>query len=504
MIITLPSLSYKLSMTIEQVVQKIKENDQQADTTIIVRAYDFAFKAHDGQIRKTGEPYIIHPLNTAFTLAQIKADIPTIAAGLLHDVPEDTTTTFEEVKKTFGEEIAYLVEGVTKLSKIKYRGEERYRESLRKMFLAMAEDIRVILIKFADRLHNLRTLEGVEEKKRQRICQETLEIYAPIAGLLGVWSLKWQMEDICFKYLQPDEYKDLEYRYEVEQRTELNEYIELLKKMLSAELIKADIEHKIEGRFKHLYSIWQKMKNKHRKFDEIYDVFALRVIVPTVADCYNTLGIIHSLWRPNYNRFKDYIAVPKPNGYRSLHTTVFGPGGKATEFQIRTNEMHEEAQYGVSAHINYKNKLHDGYGKNQPMRWVQEILDAQKDSKNTDEFIQTVKLNIFRDRIFVYTPKGDVYDLPRGSTPIDLAYAVHTEIGNKSSSALVNGKISQLDSELTNGDVVEIIIEKGRKGPNHDWLKFVKTKKAKDRIKQYSRRFQLSSIKRIIPGLSDK
>jgi len=488
-------------MTIEQVIRKIQEYNPEADIALIERAYEFAKSAHEGQIRKTGDPYIIHPLHTAFTLAQIKADIPTIVAGLLHDVPEDTSRTLEEVKENFGEEIANLVAGITKLSNIKYRGEERYKESLRKMFLAMAEDLRVILIKFADRLHNLRTLEGVDSKKRQRICRETLEIYAPIAGLLGVWSLKWEMGDICFKYVYPEEYQDLEYKYEIERRAELNQYINKLKIILDSELSKSGIEHKIEGRFKHLYSIWQKMKNKDRKFDEVYDVFALRVIVPTVADCYNVLGIIHSIWRPNYNRFKDYIAVPKPNGYRSLHTTVFGPEGKSAEFQIRTQEMHDEAQYGISAHAHYKSQMNEKTDR--PLRWIQEILEAQKDSSDTAEFIQTVKLDVFKDRIFVFTPKGDVYDLPRGSTPIDFAYAVHTEVGNKCSQAIVNSKNYPLDHELKNGDMVEILLEKNRKSPNHDWLKFVKTRKAKDRIRQYSRRFRLGQIKNIIPGFKD-
>jgi len=485
-------------MTIEQIAQKVKENQTEADIDLLFKAYHFALGAHGEQKRKTGEPYIQHPLHTAFILAQIKADMPTIIAGILHDVPEDTNISLEQINQEFGEEIALLVEGITKLSKVKYRGIERYRENLKKMFLAMASDIRVVFIKFADRLHNLRTLEGVDPKKRLRIAKETLEIYAPIAGLLGIWRLKWQMEDICFKYLYPDEYKKLEYKYEIEKKVELTQYIQQLKNILTKELKRAGIEHRIEGRFKHLYSIWQKMEAKERKFDEIYDVFALRIIVKTTADCYNALGVIHNLWRPNYSRFKDYIAVPKPNGYRSLHTTVFGPAGKATEFQIRTEEMHEESLYGFSAHLHYKQNALTPAGK--PMRWVQEILDAQKDIKSTDEFVKQVKLNVFQDRIFVFTPKGDVYDLPRGATPVDFAYAVHTEIGNKCSSAMVNGKIKELHHELKNGDMVDIIVEKNRKGPNHDWLKFVKTRKARDRIKQQTRKFRLSDFKKIIPG----
>jgi len=486
-------------MTIEQIIQKVKENQPEIDTELLMKAYLFSRQAHGEQKRKTGEPYIQHPLHTAMILAQIKADLPTIIAGLLHDVPEDTATNLAAVKREFGEEIAGLVEGITKLGKLKYRGVERYRENLKKMFMAMASDIRVIFIKFADRLHNLRTLDGVEPRKRLRIAKETLEIYAPIAGLLGIWRLKWQMEDICFKYLYPEEYKKLEYKYEIERKVELNQYIQQLKSILEKELKRAGIEHLVEGRFKHLYSIWQKMEAKDHKFDEIYDVFALRVIVNNTADCYNVLGLIHNLWRPNYNRFKDYIAVPKPNGYRSLHTTVFGPGGKATEFQIRTEEMHEESLYGLSAHMHYKQHLASPSEK--PMRWVQEILDAQREAKNTDEFITQVKLNIFKDRIFVFSPKGDVYDLPRGATPVDFAYAVHTDVGNKCSSAMINGHIQELSHELKNGDMVEIVMEKNRRGPNYDWLKFVKTRKARERIKQFARKFSLSNIKRIIPGL---
>jgi len=481
-------------MTIDQIIYKMKENDPEVDTNLLNKAYDFAVSAHGNQKRKTGEPYIIHPLHTAFILTQIKADLPTVIAGLLHDVPEDTETTLEQVKEAFGTEVASLVAGVTKLSTIKYRGVERYKESLRKMFLAMSHDIRVILIKFADRLHNLRTLEGVDPKKRLRIARETMEIYAPIAGLLGVWRLKWQMEDICFKYLYPEEYKAIEYKYEIERKVELNQYIQKLKTILATELKKQGIEHIIEGRFKHLYSIWRKMTDKHRKFDEIHDVFALRVIVPTIADCYKVMGIIHNFWKPNYNRFKDYIAVPKPNGYRSLHTTVFGPGGKSTEFQIRTQEMHDEALFGISAHMYYKEKT-------RPMRWVQEILDLQRDVKDTGEFVNQAKLTVFQDRIFVFTPKGDVYDLPLGATPVDFAYAVHTEIGHKCSAALINNKMAKLDQKLENGDMVEIIIDKNRKGPSADWIKFAATKRARDKIKSQSNKFSLERWKKMIPGL---
>ena len=485
-------------MTIEQIIYQIKKNSPQADTALVEKAYLFAKKAHGNQRRKSGELYISHPLHTAFILAQIKADINTIAAGLLHDVPEDTEYTLDDIRKEFNEEIAYLVEGITKLSKVKYRGVERYKESLRKMFLAMANDLRVVIIKFADRLHNLRTLEALPERKRLRIAKESLEIYAPIAGLLGVWVLKWQMEDICFKYLYPEEYKKIEYKYEIEKKVELNQYIQTVSNILKEKLNHLGITYKIESRFKHLYSIWQKMQNKNRRFDEIYDVFALRIIVPTVADCYNVLGVIHTIWKPNYNRFKDYIAVPKPNGYRSLHTTVFGPHGKATEFQIRTQAMHDEAIYGIAAHLYYKERQNNKKLKEKPPQWVQEILAAQREANTTYDFLRDIKSNIFQDRIFVFTPKGDVYDLPRDSTPIDFAYAVHTDIGNKCASALINNKMAALDTALKNGDLVEIITEANKKGPNYNWIKFVKTKKAREKIKQYSRKFNIKQIKKYL------
>jgi GTP pyrophosphokinase len=435
-------------------------------------------------------------LHTAFVLAQIKADFNTITAGVLHDVPEDTEYTLEEVRKNFGEDVAHLVKGITKLGKIKYRGIERYRENLRKMFLAMAKDVRVILIKFSDRLHNLRTLDALPPEKQQRIAKETLEIYAPIADLLGIWRLKWQMEDLCFKYLYPEEYKKLEYRYEVEKKVEHTQFIQKMKNILGKKLQEAGVDHTIEGRFKHLYSIYKKMQSKDRKFDEIYDVFALRVIVNDVSDCYRTLGVIHSLWRPKPSRFKDYIAVPKPNGYQSLHTTVFGPRGKATEFQIRTKEMNDKALYGIAAHWQYKE--HGSETPREQPRWIKEILDAQRELKNTADFLNKVKLDVFQDRIFVFSPKGDVFELPEKATPIDFAYAVHTDIGNKASGALVNDKMAGLDYELKNGDLVEVIVDKNRKGPNYDWTKFVKTKRARDKIKQNASRGTF--IKKFMPG----
>jgi GTP pyrophosphokinase len=487
-------------MTIERVIKKFQDNHPGADTTTLALAYEFAEMAHRGQLRKSGEPYIQHPLHTAYTLAEIKADSATIASGLLHDVPEDTNHTLEEIKTLFGPEIAMLVEGVTKLGKIKYRGIERYRENLKKMFLAMSSDLRVIFIKFCDRLNNLRTLENLPPEKQKRIAQETLEIYAPIAGLLGISRLKWQMEDICFKFLYPEQYQELEYKYEVEKKVERNQFFHKVKHILKPKLAEAGINCTIEVRFKHLYSIYLKMQKKEREFDEIYDVFALRLIVPTIDDCYKTLGVIHTLWKPKPNRFKDYIAVPKPNGYRSLHTTIFGPEGKTTEFQIRTWEMHEESLYGLAAHWYYK--LQRGTGSYQSPRWVEEIIDIQKEITNTNELVKKIKLDIFRDRIFVFSPRGDVFELPEQATPIDFAYAVHTNIGNHAAGVVINDKLGRLDQELKNGDFVDILIEKKRPYPNRDWLKFVKTKRARDRIKQFGKKSTLEHIKRFIPGIN--
>jgi GTP pyrophosphokinase len=483
-------------MTIDQIINKIKNNNPKADLDLLRLAYDFAENAHRGQKRKSGEPYIQHSLHTAYMLVQIKADLPSVIAGILHDVPEDTEKTLEDIKKNFGKEIFILVKGITKLSKIKYRGVERYKESLRKMILAMAKDLRVIVIKFTDRLHNLRTLDALPPEKQKRIAQETLEIYAPIAGLLGIWRLKWQMEDICFKYLYPEEFKKLEYEYEVEKKVERNKYIQKVKKILEKKLNEAGIKYNIESRFKHLYSIYQKMQKKDRRFDEIYDVFALRIILPNISDCYKVLGILHTIWKPKVNKFKDYIAVPKPNGYRSLHTTVFGPDGKATEFQIRTQEMNDEALYGIAAHWHYKEKSSNT--ENQP-RWIKEILELQRNAENTTDFLSKAKIDIFQSRIFIYSPKGDVFELPRDSTPIDFAYTVHSEIGNKAVGVLINDKISQLDHVLKNGDMAEIIVDKNRKGPNKDWLNFVKTAKARDKIKLYSKKSALDNIKKFIP-----
>ncbi len=486
-------------MTIERIIKKFSENNPGEDISVLERAFRFAEMAHAGQMRKDGELYIQHPLHTAYILAEIKADLATVTAGILHDVSEDTEHNLDEIEALFGNDVRNLVSGVTKLGTIKYRGIERYRENLKRMFLAMTSDLRVIFIKFCDRLHNLRTLESLPPEKQKRIAQETLEIYAPIAGLLGIGRLKWQMEDICFKYLYPDKFHEIEYKYEVEKKVERNQFFKKIKDILIPKLEEMGTSYDIEARFKHLYSIYKKMQEKDKEFDEIYDVFGLRIIVASVNDCYKVLGIIHTLWKPKTNRFKDYIAVPKPNGYRSLHTTIFGPDGKLAEFQIRTQEMHEESIYGLSAHWYYKSKK--GHTSYQPPEWVKEIIDIQKEITNTNELVKNIKMDIFRDRIFVFSPKGDVFELPEGASPIDFAYAVHSNIGNKASGVIINDKLGKLDQELKNGDLVQIIIEKNRQFPNKDWLKFAKTRRARDRIKQFAKKSSFEKIKRFIPGI---
>ncbi|MDP3900717.1 MAG: RelA/SpoT family protein [bacterium] len=483
-----------MPLTIEQIIEQVKKNDADADVTMLSLAYEYAEKAHRGQKRKSGEPYIQHSLETALTLATIRSELDVVIAGLLHDVPEDTNFTINDIEKNFGKKIAFLVNGVTKLGKIKYRGIERYTESLKKMFIAMAEDIRVIIIKFADRIHNLKTLDSLPLEKQLRVANESMEIYGPIAGLLGIWHFKHQIEDLCFQYLHPEEYKKLEYKYAIEQKIENQQYIEKTKLILAPQLKEENINFEIIGRFKSLHSIFLKMQRKDRKFSEIYDVFALRIIVDTIADCYKTVGIIHSLWKPKSHRFKDYIALPKPNGYRALHTTVFGLTGKVTEFQILTRTMYEESLYGIAAHWYFKSQKPR---LEQQPRWIQDILNIMRQTKDSEEFVSDIKLSVFKDRIFVFTPKGDVIDLPEGSTPVDFAYAVHTEIGNKCVGAMVNDRISTLDATLKSGDSIEIITAQNRVKPGKDWLKVAKTHRARSKIKQTIKKE--SGFRRYIP-----
>lgn len=473
--------------TIEDIKQLVTKNIPGADTTVLAKAYDFAAQAHAGQKRLDGSDYITHALATAHTLAQMNLDLPTIVAGLLHDVPEDTSVTVETIEKEFGPEVAKLVRGITKLGKLKYRGLERYAENLRKMFVAMAEDVRVILIKLADRLHNLETLASLPPVKQQRIARETLEIYAPIANRLGMGELKGKLEDLAFKYVYPEEYswviKNTKTRVE-EQLTYANIMINKVKELLAKEGIKVISIH---GRAKHYYSLYRKLLRKDMDLNKVYDLVAVRLIVPDVADCYRTLGLIHSQWKPLPGRIKDYIAQPKPNGYRSLHTTVFGEDGHIVEFQIRDRAMHDHAEYGIAAHWHYKENAKGSALSIPPeqLKWITELLNWQKEITDNEQYLHALKLDVFQNRIFVFTPKGDVIDLPEQATPIDFAYHIHTDIGNRCVGARVNEKMSSLETKLVSGDLVEIIVDKNRKGPSEDWLEFVKTNVAKSHIKGF-------------------
>ncbi|MBU1348609.1 RelA/SpoT family protein [Patescibacteria group bacterium] len=489
----------------ERLVEMIRGYNPQADFDKVQRAYVFAKIAHEGQKRATGEPYIIHPLATAMTLAEMRLPTTIIAAGLLHDVPEDTARTVEDVEKEFGPDVAKLCEGITKVGKIKYRGIDRYIENLRKMFLAMAEDVRVVIIKFADRLHNLETLEGIPPKKQYRVALESLEIYAPIANRLGMGEIRGRLEDAAFKYVYPKEYEWTKKNVETSTR-QRHGYLDKVMGLTRKALLDADLkDYDVHGRAKHLYSTYRKLLKNNRNIARIYDLMALRIIVPSVGDCYAALGIVHGHWTPLKGRIKDYMAQPKPNGYRSLHTTVFCEDGEIVEFQIRTHEMHQAAEYGIAAHWAYsetkRNKVKD---ISTNIDWVSQLADIQQelsDKKAYLDSLEELKIDVFRDRIFVFTPKGDVIDLPEDSTPVDLAYKVHTDIGNTCTSAKVNDDVVSLDQPLKSGDIVEIITDKNRKGPNPDWLKYVKTHGAKSKIRQYARAGIAAWIKGVIPGL---
>ena len=469
--------------TIEDLIDKVKIYDKEADLDIIRLAFDVADDAHRGQIRKSGEPYIIHPLAAAHILADMRIDPIILVATLLHDVPEDTEVTLEDIRKNFGEEVASMVEGITKLGKLKYRGVERYIENLRKMFIAMAKDVRVMIIKFADRIHNLSTLGALPPQKQYRIALESLEIYAPIANRLGIGEMKGMLEDLSFKYVYPKEYQNVK-KIRDEKMQNKGEFLEKIKKDTKKELLEAGIKTvSINGRDKRLYSLYKKLKLKERDITQIYDLVAIRIIVPSIADCYASLGILHKHWKPLKGRIKDYISQPKPNDYQSLHTTVFVDNGEIIEFQIRTPEMHEEAEFGIAAHWHYDEK-----GAKRPtkdMKWMKELAEIQKDILNKLSDLEEIKVNFLQDRIFVFTPRGDVIDLPEEATPVDFAYHIHSEIGNKCNGARVNEQMTSLDNKLKNGDVVEILTDKNRKGPSQDWLKFVKTHTAKNHITTY-------------------
>ncbi|WP_287046738.1 bifunctional (p)ppGpp synthetase/guanosine-3',5'-bis(diphosphate) 3'-pyrophosphohydrolase [Megasphaera sp.] len=451
----------------------------------VTKAYQLAEEAHKDQRRVSGEPYILHPLAVAQILADMKIDTTTITASLLHDVVEDTSYTLDDLKKMFGKEVAFLVDGVTKLSRLNYRTkEDQQLNSMRKMFLAMAKDVRVVVIKLADRLHNMRTLRYMRSDKQKRIAQETLEIFAPLAHRLGIFNIKWELEDLSFRYLEPDKYYDLvdQMKQKRHVREEIvNEAIDVFKKALD----EAHIHCEINGRPKHFYSIYKKMKKDNRDLSQVYDLFAIRVIVDDVKDCYGVLGIVHSLWKPLPYRFKDYIAMPKPNNYQSLHTTVIGTRGQPVEIQIRTWEMHRIAEYGVAAHWRYKegNQTANKDAFDEKMGWLRNLLEWQ-DTSNPKEFVNALKLDAFSDEVFVFSPRGDVIDLPQGAIPIDFAYRIHTDVGHRCVGAKINGKIVPLDYKLKNGDIVEIITSKVGK-PSLDWLNIVGSSESRSKIRSW-------------------
>ena len=470
----------------DDLIKVVLENNPQANSVMIEEAYEFAREMHEGQYRKSGEPYIIHPVNVAIILADLGLDDNAIAAGLLHDVVEDTDCSSLDLERKFNEEVAFLVEGVTKLDKIQcHSKEERQLESYRKMFIAMAQDVRVIIIKLADRLHNMRTMSFQSPEKQKRIAQETLEIYSPLADRLGIIKLKWELEDLSLRYLEPEIYYDLVERISMKRQERL-EYIDEVIRDLRREMDAVHLEYEIAGRPKHFYSIYRKMVNKHKDLDEIYDLIAIRVLVNTVQDCYIVLGLVHSLWKPVPGRIKDYIAMPKPNLYQSLHTTVIGPRGERFEIQIRTFEMHQIAEYGVAAHWLYKQTGGSEAPKDaNQLDWLQKLKELQQDAVDSKEFLDNIKLELFSDTVFVFSPASEVYELPTGSTPLDFAYRVHTEIGNQCVGAKVNGKIVPFDYELQTGDTVEILRSKNSRGPNSNWLKLVKTPQAKNKIRSW-------------------
>ncbi len=469
----------------KRLIDRINEYYPQCDFEIIEKAYNFAKEAHEKQQRVSGEPFIIHPVEVAFILADLELDCTSIIGGLLHDIIEDTPHTLEEISGKFGQEVALLVDGVTKLGKIPYTTkEEQQVENLRKMFLAMAKDIRVILIKLADRVHNMRTLKFLRPDKQAEKARETLEIFAPLAHRLGIYKVKWELEDLSLRYIDTKGYYELVDRIS-KKRREREAFIDDIITTLKEKMAELNIEGEIEGRPKHFYSIYRKMKEQNKSLEQIYDLFAVRVIVNTIKDCYSVLGLVHELFKPMPGRFKDYIGMPKPNMYQSLHTTLIGPEGQPFEVQIRTLDMHRTSEYGIAAHWKYKEGTNQGDDMDSKLVWLRQLLEWQREMRDAKEFMETLKIDLFTDEVFVFTPKGDVINLPINSTPIDFAYYIHSAIGNKMMGAKINGRMVSLDYILKNGDIVEILTSSNVHGPSLDWLKIVKSSQAKNKILQW-------------------
>jgi GTP pyrophosphokinase len=471
----------------QSLTEKVQSRYSAEDAAFFEKAYLFAEQAHEGQMRLSGEPFFMHPRDVADILVDLGLDIPTVIAGLFHDIVEDTTVTLVQIQSAFGAEIAQLVDGVTKVGKVDFTSKEEHQaEYLRKMFIAMASDIRVILVKLADRLHNMRTLKYQAEGKRIEKAKETLEIYAPLAHRLGINAIKWELEDLALKFLDEKAYYEIAAKL-TDTRAERREYIAAVVDEIKRHLKKIRVEAEVDGRPKHIYSIYTKIHKKHRTFDEVYDLVAVRIIVKTVRDCYAVLGTVHTVWKPIPGRFKDYIAVPKQNMYQSIHTTVLGRDGRPFEVQIRTREMHSTAEYGIAAHWNYKEGTAQSE-MDEKLVWLRELLEWQTDTGDSREFMETLKVDFFSDKVYVFTPKGDVKEFIQGATPLDFAYGIHSEIGNKCTGSKVNGKMVPLSYELKSGDIVEIITSSASKGPSRDWLKIAKTSQAKGKIRNWFRK----------------
>jgi GTP pyrophosphokinase len=469
-------------------IATLAERYPAADLVPVEKAYDMAVEAHAGQERASGEAYVTHPIASAQILADLGIDPIAIQAALLHDVPEDTEYSLGDVEERFGAEVARLVDGVTKLSRFStLTHEQQQAENIRKMFLAMAEDIRVVLVKLADRLHNMRTLAALPADKQTRIAHQTMEIYAPLAERLGIWQIKWELEDLAFKVLEPERFRELARLLDT-RRVGREGYIERAIEILRPKLEEAGVEADLEGRPKHLHSIWKKMQRKSAEFGEIYDVYAIRVLVDEVRDCYATLGIVHSIWRPIPGQFDDYIAVPKNNLYQSLHTAVIALDGKPLEIQIRTHQMHQVSEVGIAAHWRYKEQSRSDREYDAKLAWLRQLMDWQRDVSDATEFVEGIKLDIFNDQVFVFTPRGDIKDLPAGATPLDFAYRIHTDVGHRTIGAKVNNRLVPLDYRLRNGDIVEIVTTKGEHGPSRDWLTIVRTSHAREKIRQWFKR----------------